>query len=245
MNRLALTFFVLVACGGDIDSGDADAAHARDGSAGTDAAALADGAPLGPDAAPFVCDFGAPVPPPPGVLWAAPLAATGAETLGGHGHDDDNGAVGFCPGTPVPGQPFYQLVAAGFETDTDINGNGDAGDFFLPVDFWRDPGSFTGYGESGGRVNVYMEVVDDTGVVLNRQSDPDIMFARSTTAGPLDDILIDSKPANEFQTNFNMSGGGARYGIAVKGASDRVINMRLPVNHHVTYVLVFQRIPPE
>lgn len=41
-----------------------------------------------------------------------------------------------------------------------------------------------------------------------------------------------------------MTGGGSRYGASVKGASDKVVNMRLPVNHHVTYVLVFQRRAP-
>ncbi|HJK89795.1 MAG TPA: hypothetical protein RMH85_26370 [Polyangiaceae bacterium LLY-WYZ-15_(1-7)] len=40
-----------------------------------------------------------------------------------------------------------------------------------------------------------------------------------------------------------MTGGGARYGVSVEGASDRVVNLRLPVNHHVTDVLVFQREP--
>jgi len=237
---LALSFALgAPACG---DGGDgADASAGSDGSGGAYDAAVADALPS-PDAAPFVCDFGDPKAPPADVLWAAPLAATGADTLGGHGHDDGFGPVGFCPGTPVAGEPFFRVIAAGFETDADIDGTGGNGDFPLPVDFWRDPDAFTGYGESGGRVNVYMEVVDESGQVLDRQTAPEIYYARSTSAGPLDEFQIDDKPDNEFQTNFNMSGGGARYGIAVRGASDRVINMRLPVNHHVTYTVVFQRV---
>ena len=64
---------------------------------------------------------------------------------------------------------------------------------------------------------------------------------RDLNNGTTDEIPIDDKPDNEFQTNFPMTGGGSRYGASVKGASDKVINMRLPVNHHVTYVLVFLR----
>ncbi len=151
------------------------------------------------------------------------------------GHDDGNGPVGFCPGTPVAGRPFFELIAAGFETDADI------GVGALAVDFWRDPDSFTGYGNSGGRINVYLEVIDEDGNALERTTAPEIVFSRDLSNGTTDEIPIDDKPDNEFQTNFPMTGGGSRYGAAVKGASDKVINMRLPVNHHVTYVLVFQR----
>ena len=63
------------------------------------------------------------------------------------------------------GEPFFRLVAAGFETDEDINGDGDQADA-LPVDFWQDP-SHAGVGESGGRVNVYIEVVDEDGFTLS------------------------------------------------------------------------------
>lgn len=163
------------------------------------------------------------------------------QALGGHGHNDELGPVGYCPGTPMGGQPFYRLLAAGFETDVDIGGDGDAGDDALDVDFWRNPSAFTGFGESGGRVNIYMQVVDDSGAVLNRDTAPGLKYRRVIRDGPVDLIDIDAKPPNEFQTNFAMIGGGARYSVEVDGASDRVINMRLPVNHHVTYVLVFRR----
>ena len=41
-----------------------------------------------------------------------------------------------------------------------------------------------------------------------------------------------------------MSGGGTRYQVGIDGASDQVVNMRLPVNHHVTYELIFRREAP-
>ncbi len=186
------------------------------------------------------CDFAAPVAPPASVLWAAPLSGTGADTLGGHSHDDGNGPVGFCAGTPESGQPFYRLIAAGFETDTDIDNDGDQSDA-LSVDFYKDAASFTGYGESGGRVSIYVQIVDLTGSVLNVLTNPEIHVVRSILNGPTESFPLTDKPANEFQTNFPMTGGGTRYSIAIEGQSDRVINMRLPVNHHVTYVLIFRR----
>jgi hypothetical protein len=187
------------------------------------------------------CDFALPIAPPPTVLWADALSATGAGTLGGHGHDDGLGAVGFCAGVPQPGEPFFRLVAAGVEVDYDIDGDGSDADDYLRVDFWQDPSAFTGFGESGGRVNVYVEIVDEAGAVLNEQSAPEIRIERTIEGGPTDLLPLTSKPPNEFQTNFAMVGGGARYGVQIEGVSDRVINMRLPVNHHVSYVLVFRR----
>lgn len=188
------------------------------------------------DAPPATCDFGSPQPPPSGVLWAAPLAASGASTLGGHGHDDGKGPVGFCAGTKLAGQPFHRLIAAGFETDDPAVESGP-----LPVDFWKNAASFTGIGESGGRINVYIQIVGPNDEVLNVTTNPEIKIQKSILDGPTESLSLDSKPANEFQTNFPMTGGGTRYGAAIEGASDRVINMRLPVNHHVTYVLVFRR----
>ena len=62
--------------------------------------------------------------------------------------------------------------------------------------------------------------------------------------GPTEAFALDDKPDNEFQTNFAMVGGGALYAVRMEGASDEVRNLRLPVNHHVTYVLVFRRTTP-
>jgi hypothetical protein len=233
---------------GDGD-GDGDAGEGTDADEASEAVpddvGVADDAPA--DVPPPPCDFAAPESPPPGspVLWAAPLSGTGADTLGGHGHDDGRGPAGFCAGVRTPGATFYELVAAGFETDVDIHGDGEAGDDPLPVDFWRDPGSFTGFGESGGRVNVYIELVDESGAVLNADTAPDVRIARAILDGPSEEFRLTTKPPAEFQTNLPMVGGGVRYGFGLTdssgAASDRVINLRLPNNHHVCYVLVFRR----
>ena len=215
------------------------------GSAGIDAGAL-DAGTFGMDDAgpPLPCDFAAPHPPGADVLWPEVLNRTGIDTLGGHGHDDGAGAVGFCAGAAIAGQPFYRLLAAGFESDDDTNGDGDQEDA-LPVDFWRDEATFVGFGESQGRHHIYVQVVDGAGTVLNRDNAPDIRLRRTSGDGSLDEAYpLDSKPANEFQTNMPMAGGGARYAVAVDGASDHVVNMRMPVNHHVTFVLVFRREMP-
>jgi len=212
-----------------------------DGSTGGAAdAGMEAGAEAAADAAPFDCSFDAPQPPTGGVSWAAPLTGTGASTLGGHGHDDGKGPVGFCPGVPLGGQPFYRLIAAGFETDEDLNNDGDQNDP-LPVDFWKNTASFVGVGESGGRVNIYVEIVDASGKALNVDSNPEIKVDLETLGAGTQSLPLTSKPVSEFQTNFPMTGGGTRFGVSIQGASDRVVNMRLPVNHHVCYVLVFRR----
>jgi len=247
MRRMRAVSLILIAvatwgCGG---SSAGDGADARAGG-GIDAAGgdggASDGAPA--DAVPpRPCTFDDPRAPGAGVLWAAPLAGTGDMTLGGHGHNDSFGPVGWCAGTKVAGQPFFRLIAAGFETDTDIDNDGDQADA-LPVDFWRNPSTFTGYGESAGRVNIYIDVVDEQGNVLNIDSNPELKFVRTIKDGPVDTFPLTSKPANEFQTNFNMTGGGTRYQVGIDGASDQVVNMLLSVNHHVTYELIFRREAP-
>lgn len=240
---LAIHTTLLAACTGVVAGGEAPASDASLQAPENDAS-RADAQPAAADAmASYACDFADPHPAPADVLWPAVLSATGEATLGGHGHDDGNGGVGFCPGNPSAGQPFYKLLAVGFETDTDLDGDG-AYTHSLPVDFWRSPpDSFVGYAESGGRVHVYVDIVDENGVPLDRNSAPDIRLRREILDGPTELFPLDTKPANEFQFNFNMTGGGTRYAISVDGASDKLINLRLPVNHHVVYVAVFQRQP--
>lgn len=180
--------------------------------------------------------------PPPSLLWAEQLAGTRDQTLGGHGHADGKGPVLYCEGAAIPGEPFFRLVAAGVEVDFDIDGDGSDADDFLPVDFYEDPPTFTGFGESGGRVSVYVQIIDgETGDVLSELNAPDIRVVRSIEGGPTEYLPLTSKPPNEFQTNFPMVGGGATYSFSIDGASDRVEKLRLPVNHHVSYVLVFRR----
>ena len=237
-----LTISVALAAGGcgddtpDCCTGGEHDAQSLDG--GADATADATNS-VDPDATPFVCDFNQPQPPGGNTLWAAPLSATGDQTLGGHSHDDGFGPVGHCPGARSQGQPYYALLAAGFETDTDIDNDNEQFSA-LPPTFWRDAQAFTGYGESAGRVNIYVDIVDADGTVLNVDSNPEIRLVQSIYEGPQLTIPLTSKPPGEFQTNMPMT-GGARYAVSIAGASDQVINMRLPVNHHVTYCLVFRR----
>ena len=177
------------------------------------------------------------------MLWPAPLTATGDLTLLGHGHDDGFGAVGFCAAVPSSGQTTFRLIAAGFETD-----DGDAGLDSLPPYFWRQPELHDdGVGFSGGRVNVYINVLDENGDVLQGVSAPDVRVVATPLGGETVRIPLDNKPAHEFQTNFNMVGGRMRYSVRLDtaegtAASDEVWNLRLPVNHHVTYELIFQRV---
>ncbi|MBS1120548.1 MAG: hypothetical protein H6Q90_2776 [Deltaproteobacteria bacterium] len=196
-----------------------------------------------PDAPPPPCTFAAPLPPPASVLWAPALSASGAELLAGHGHDDGHGAVGFCAGARVPGAPFFRLVAAGVGVDYDLDNSGASGDGQLGPNFWRDPATFDGLGESGGGIAVYVDIVDEHDTVLDVSSAPELRIVREILDGPTDEMMLTSKPANEFQTNVPMVGGGQRYGFGIAGASDRVINLRLPNNHHLKYWLVFRREP--
>ena len=190
MRRVVLfvCFFVIVGCGDDSGTDGLPASGGSSstggssgggagGSAGVGASAGVGGgggggsggspSDAGSDAPPPSCDFSSPVAPPAGVLWAAPLSATGAGTLGGHGHDDGKGPVGFCAGTKLAGKPFYRLLAAGFETDDPALKTGP-----LAVDFWKNAASFSGVGESGGRINVYVQIVDQNDKVLNVTTDP-------------------------------------------------------------------------
>ena len=136
--------------------------------------------------------------------------------------------------------PYYKIIAVGFETDEDLNNDNDENDALL-VDFYADPGSYTGVGESGGRINIYAQILDEMGNVLSGQSAPELSYELTIEGTDPLVLPLDNKPANEFQTNHPMTGGNT-YGIRVNGApSDRVYNMRLPNNHHVTFTVVFQR----
>jgi hypothetical protein len=85
---------------------------------------------------PPVCDLDDPQPPPAetGIVWDPRLSGTGEETLGGYGHDDGLGPVGWC-GSGA--RPHWGLVEALFQSDED--------------------------GESGGNHNIYLEVLDESG----------------------------------------------------------------------------------
>ena len=103
----------------------------------TDADPAPDGTPdqAGDDLSP-ACDLDDPRPPPAetGIAWDPRLSGTGEDTLGGHGHDDGAGPVGWCGSG---GRPRWGLVEALFQSDED--------------------------GESGGNHNIYFEVLDEAG----------------------------------------------------------------------------------
>jgi hypothetical protein len=183
------------------------------------------------------------VPALPGqAIFASALLDTAGDTLraGAHDHDDGLGAVGLCRGTPVPGAPYYRLIAAGFESDEDLDGSGSDADGALHPGFWRDDDP-RAVGESGGRHAIYVDVVDENGAVLDRNTAPELRIVKRFHEGPTELIGIDAKGPDEFNTNIPMW-GGQRIAISVEGNSDEVMNLRMPANHHVGYVLIFQRV---
>jgi hypothetical protein len=82
------------------------------------------------------CDLEDPQPPPPdrGIVWDPRLSGMGEDTLGGHGHDDGLGPVGWCGSSA---RPHWGLAEALFQSDED--------------------------NESGGNHNIYIEVLDESG----------------------------------------------------------------------------------
>ncbi|MBI2892564.1 MAG: hypothetical protein HYY06_03365 [Deltaproteobacteria bacterium] len=119
----------------DADSdADADADADSDGDSDTDADSDSDG---DADGDVPVCDEGNPQPPAAdsGIEWDPRLSAEGEETLGGHGHDDGRGPIGYCASGA---DPHWALTSALFQTDEDA--------------------------ESGGNHNIYLEVLDEAGV---------------------------------------------------------------------------------
>jgi hypothetical protein len=250
----ALALWLVVGCGSDdAASGAASSSSSATTSSGTGAGGAGGASTSSSGGAggsggvagtggtgPAPCDPSNPTPPPSSVLWPSLLTGTGPDTLNGHGHDDGKGPVGYCAFSARPGEPYYDIIAVGFESDQDLNADNDENDS-LAVDFYGDPASFGGVGESGGRINIYAQVLDDSGVVLSGSTAPELRLVVTAEGGTPLSLPLDNKPANEFQTNYPMVGGGNSYGIAIEGQSDRVFNMRLPNNHHVTFVVVFQR----
>lgn len=180
---------------------------------------------------------------PQGTVFADPLLGLGADTLraGEHDHDDGFGAVGLCRAEPVEGAPYFRLVAAGFESDEDLDGSGAIGDSALSLDFWRDDAP-RAVGESGGRRNIYVDVVDENGATLNADNAPELQIVRRTLGGASELYPVAAK-VDEFDTRLPML-GGERISVSIEGVSDEVLNLRAPAEHNVSYVLVFQRLSP-
>jgi len=225
--RLAAAALVLVqvgACSPDKDGADADAAadplqdEAGDVQVEAEAPDLpvegADGdVPAEPDEegefVPPSCDPEDPQPPPPdsGIVWDPRLSGTGEDTLGGHGHDDGLGPVGWCGSSA---RPHWGLTEALFESDED--------------------------NESGGNHNIYIEVLDESGARIVGQ---EVIVSNGVESWS---IFTEDKPPPEYAANYPMWGGNV-YSVLVAGDSDMVFNMRMPNNHHVNFLLTFQRIP--
>jgi len=229
---------LLVGCpAGDDDAGDDDATDddAGDDDAGDDDTGDDDAGD--DDTVPCTSDYDVPPANLPG--WSPILSQDGAMTLTydkAHSHDDGYGPLGFCPAAATPGQRYLKLVSARFETDQ----NPPAARCL--VDYTLFDATLDQYGccHSAGNHHIYVEVRDEAGVRL--VAGFDLFHGPDTEYVPDQD-----KPPEEFPMNTPMWGGG-RYGVrAVYDhptdgllPSDAVTNMRIPINHHVDYLLTFQ-----
>ena len=228
-----------------------DAAASTDASTG-DAPATLDASPTSDSATVF--DAALPpcaseetysVPPTNLAGWSPVFSQTGALTLThdqGHSHDDQHGPLGFCAANVPGGKRYLALVSARFETDQqDQNFTSSS---HCVVDYEAPDPTFQQLGMcfSGGNHNIYVEVRDE--------SDKRVVAGFEVFyGGTVDPVADQGKPANEFPMNYPMAGHqDQRYGVRatythpVDGplASDAVANMRLPINHHVNYLLTFQ-----
>lgn len=224
----------------EADAGQVPDAEAADGGLGD--AEAQDAGPA--DAGVSVCDPASPSPPPPGLgtLWnQAVLSASGPATLGGHGHEDGRPPPGFCAAPRVPGQRVWWLRSVRFETDEDLDG--DMAHDPLPKDD-STPNVFYdtyGMGESGGRHHVYAEMIDGSGNRVLTDLEVDLQGGGTMLIAP-----DPGKPANEFPINVAMWGGNV---LTVRvddptADSDAVTNLRIPNNHHVNFLLIFQEVVP-
>lgn len=222
-----------------VDSGtDAPAADANADAGGSDA--RDDGTPgdAASDAS-VSCTASYNVPPTGLLGWSPVLSGTGNMMLtydANHSHDDGLGPVGFCPAVVPQGSLYLKLVSARFETDEQPPDQPCVTDYTQP-----DP-TFQQYGccWSGGTHNIYVEVRDQSGQRI--QAGFDAFYGSS-----VDHVTDQGKPANEFPMNYAIYADGVYGARAVytdpnQGplASDAVTNMRMPIHHHVSYLLTFQ-----
>lgn len=182
------------------------------------------------------CHAGWNVPPTDQPGWAPILSNTGPDTLTvdpSHSHDDGLGPIGWCPSEDTAGS-YLALVAARFETDQVPP--------YAPcvVDPWAPDPTHDTYGAcaSGGNHNVYVEILDADGQRVAGSFD--LWWPEGSTR--IDD---QDKPPNEFPMNGALWGGG-QYGVTpIYGdlRAESVTNLRIPINHHVNYLLTFQVVP--
>lgn len=165
--------------------------------------------------------------------WAPVLSNDGPDTLTvdpGHGHDDGLGPIGWCPAEEVDGA-YLKLVAARFETDQVPP--------YAPcvVDPWAVDATHDQYGAcaSGGNHNVYVEILDEAGQRVVGAFD--LWWPDGATR-----IEDQDKPPSEFPMNGALWGGG-QYGVTPiyeDLPAESVTNLRMPLNHHVNFLLTFQ-----
>ncbi len=222
----------------DANPSDASGADANDSGSPGDAAASDAASDAAPDAG-GSCPSNYNVPPTNLAGWSPLLSQTGKMTLTydvNHSHDDGLGPLGFCPAAVAKGSLYLKLVSARFETDESPPTQHCVTDYTQP-----DP-TFQQYGccFSGGNHNIYVEVRDQSGQRIKAGFD---VFYGSN----VEHITDQGKPANEFPMNYSIFAGG-EYGVRAvytdpgqgQLSSDAVTNMRMPIHHHVNYLLTFQ-----
>jgi len=121
--------------------------------------------------------------------------------------------VNYQQAAVAPGQQYFRLVKA----------------------LYREPNEPVGANLPGGDQNIYIEVLDESG---NRMRGATAIVQNGGTAR----LLIENKPFPEYGSNFPMYGMLGSYLAYVDGLpSDKVTGMGLPMKHHVSYFLTFQR----
>jgi hypothetical protein len=223
--------------GSDAPRGDASGDAAP--SDASDAVAPGDAAPEAAQDAAVSCSSNYNVPPTGLSGWSPLLSQSGKMTLTydvNHSHDDGLGPLGFCPASVSKGSLYLKLVSARFETDEQPP------DQPCVTDYTQSDPTFQQYGccTSGGNHNIYVEVRDLSGQRI--QAGFDVFYGSN-----VEHITDQGKPANEFPMNYAIFAGG-QYGVRAvykdpgQGLlpSDAVTNMRMPIHHHVNYLLTFQ-----
>lgn len=113
----------------------------------------------------------------------------------------------------APGQKYWRLVKALYRGPTD------------PVPA----------GLPGGDHNIYIETIDENG---NRLTGITALVQN----GGLSKIITENKPFPEYGSNYPMYGMMGSYSASIDGLpSDKVVGMGLPMKHHVSFFLTFQR----
>jgi CRP-like cAMP-binding protein/LysM repeat protein len=155
----------------------------------------------------------APAPAPVAAVAAAPAAAAKpALPFTWDGRIDKYG-VRMDAAAVADGQTYYRLVKA----------------------IIRDVNEPVPNGMPGGDHNIFLEVLDENG---KRLTGAKAVVRNGGTAM----ILIEDKPFPEYGGNFPMYGMTGSYTAFVDGLpSDQVVGMGLPMKHHVSFFLTFQR----